>query len=81
MTIFLILVILLSNNKENVMPVATKRKTYNVVTLTKKEYEKLKKASEELDTLKAILLYEEERKEGKLKSFKNLHDLIHDLDH
>ncbi len=38
------------------MPTTTKKKASNIVTLTKKKYEALKKAAEELDTLKAILL-------------------------
>ena len=63
------------------MSATTKRKSGNTITLTKKKYEELKKAAEELDTLKAIILYEEEKKGGKLKSFKNVRDLIHDLDH
>ena len=62
------------------MPAGTKRKNSNTVTLTKKEYEELKKAAEELDTLKAILIYEEEKKGGKLKSFRKVRDLINDLD-
>jgi len=66
--------------EEIIMPAGTKRKNSNTVTLTKKEYEELKKAAEELDTLKAILIYEEEKKEGKLKSFKDVRDLIHDID-
>lgn len=57
-----------------------RKKNSNTVTLSRKEYEALKKASEELDTLKAILIYEEEKKKGKLKSFKNADDLIDDLD-
>ena len=63
------------------MPVAAKRNIHKAVTLTKKEYDNLKRAAEELDTIKAILLYEEEKRGGKLKSFKNLHDLAYDLDH
>ena len=62
------------------MPPVTNRKNRNTVTLSKKKYEELKKASEELDTLKAILFYEEEKKSGKLKSFKKIRDLMHDLD-
>lgn len=57
-----------------------RKKTSNTVTLSRKKYEALKRASEELDTLKAILIYEEEKKSGKLKSFKNADDLIDDLD-
>ena len=68
------------SKKEIIMPAITKRKSRNTVTLSKKEYEELKKASEELDTLKAILIYEEEKKAGKLKSFRKVRDLIHDLD-
>lgn len=63
------------------MPAIRKKKASNTVTLSRKEYENLKKAAEELDTLKAILIYEEEKSAGKLKSFKNVRDLIHDLDH
>ena len=63
------------------MPTISKKKASNTVTLSRKEYENLKKAAEELDTLKAILIYEEEKRAGKLKSFKNVRDLIHDLDH
>ncbi|MHB8481851.1 MAG: hypothetical protein ACYDBV_03820 [Nitrospiria bacterium] len=62
------------------MSTATKRKIRNTVTLTKKEYDKLKKSADELDTLKAILFYEEEKKGGKLKIVKSVGDLIHDLD-
>ena len=62
------------------MPANAKRKARNTVTLSKKEYEELKKASEELDTLKAILIYGEEKKSGKLKSAKNARGLMHDLD-
>lgn len=62
------------------MPTTTKKKRGNTVTLTKKKYEALKKAAEELDTLKAILLYEDEKRSGKLKSFKSVPDLIHDLE-
>lgn len=61
------------------MPTTTKKKMGNTVTLSRKEYKTLKKAAEELDTLKAILFYEEERKSGKLKSFKKLRDIIDDL--
>ena len=63
------------------MPAISKKKASNTVTLSRKEYENLKKAAEELDTLKAILIYEEEKRSEKLKSFKNVRDLIHDLDH
>jgi len=63
------------------MPPGTKRKSRDTVTLPKAEYETLKEAAEELDTLKAILNYEEEKRSGKLKSFKYLRDLMHDLDH
>ena len=63
------------------MSPSTKRKGRETVTLPKKEYETLKEAAEELDTLKAILNYEEERRSGKLKSFKHIRDLMHDLDH
>ena len=62
------------------MTVITKKKASGTVTLSRKEYENLKKAAEELDTRKAILIYEEEKRSGKLKSFKNVRDLIHDLD-
>jgi hypothetical protein len=62
------------------MAVITKKKSSGTVTLSRKEYENLKKAAEELDTLKAILIYEEEKRAGQLKSFKNVRDLIHDLD-
>ncbi|MBI3597608.1 MAG: hypothetical protein HY203_10690 [Nitrospirae bacterium] len=62
------------------MAVLTKKKGSGTVTLSRKEYENLKKAAEELDTLKAILTYEEEKRAGKLKSFKDVRDLIHDLD-
>ena len=62
------------------MAVITKKKASGTVTLSRKEYDNLKKAAEELDTLKAILIYEEEKRSGKLKSFKNVRDLIHDLD-
>ena len=63
------------------MPTISRKKESNTVALSRKEYENLKKAAEELDTLKAILIYEEEKRSGKLKSFKNVRDLIHDLDH
>lgn len=63
------------------MAVNTKKKASGTVTLSRREYENLKKAAEELDTLKAILIYEEEKRAGKLRSFKNVRDLIHDLDH
>jgi len=62
------------------MAVITKKKASGTVTLSRKKYENLKKAAEELDTLKAILIYEEEKRSGKLKTFKNVRDLIHDLD-
>ena len=62
------------------MAVITKKKASGTVTLSRREYDNLKKAAEELDTLKAILIYEEEKRSGKLKSFKNVRDLIHDLD-
>ena len=62
------------------MATAPKKKASNTVTLSRREYENLKKAAEELDTLKAILIYEEEKKTGKLKSAKSVRDLIHDLD-
>ena len=62
------------------MTVVTKKKASGTVTLSRKEYENLKKAAEELDTIKAILIYEEEKRSGKLKTFKNVRDLIHDLD-
>jgi len=58
-----------------------KKKASKTVTLSRKEYENLKKAAEELDTLRAILIYEEEKKTGKLRSAKSARDLIHDLDH
>lgn len=61
------------------MSTVPRKNAGNTVTLSRKKYEELKKASEELDTLKAILIYEEERKAGKLKSFKNARDLMHDL--
>lgn len=66
--------------KEETMSAIRKKKASSTVTLSRKEYENLKKAAEELDTLKAILIYEEERRTGKLRSFKNVRDLIHDLD-
>lgn len=62
------------------MTTTAKRKSRKTVTLSKEEYEDLKKASEELDTLKAILTYEEEKRGKKLKAFKNVQDLIRDLD-
>jgi hypothetical protein len=62
------------------MSVITKRKPSRTVTLSRKEYENLRKAAEELDTLRAILIYDEEKRAGKLKSFKNVRDLLHDLD-
>jgi hypothetical protein len=61
------------------MSTVTKKKPGKTVTLTRKEYDTLKKAAEELDTLKAILFYEEEKKSGKLKSFKKVRDIIDDL--
>jgi hypothetical protein len=71
--------ILLIDKKESIIStIITKRKISKTVTLKRKEYEDLKKAAEEMDTLKAILLYEEEKKGG-IKSFKNVRDLIHDL--
>jgi hypothetical protein len=51
------------------MPAIRKKKASSTVTLSRKEYENLKKAAEELDTLKAILIYEEEKRTGKLRSF------------
>lgn len=62
------------------MATVAKKKGPDTVTVPKKEYDSLKKAAEELDTLKAILLYEEEKKGGKLRSLKNVRDLIDDLD-
>jgi hypothetical protein len=64
----------------SVMPTAARKKGHGTVIVPKKEYDSLKKAAEELDTLKAILLYEEEKNGGKLRSFKNVRDLIDDLD-
>ena len=52
-----------------------------MVSLPQKEYHLLKQAAEELDTLRAILYYEEEKKSKKLKSAKSLSALFHDLDH
>jgi hypothetical protein len=68
------------SKKGKIMAVITKKKASGTVTLSRKKYENLKKAAEELDTLKAILIYEEEKRSGKLKTFKNVRDLIHDLD-
>lgn len=62
------------------MSVITKRKPSRTVRLSRKEYEDLRKAAEELDTLKAILIYEEEKRAGKLRSFKNVRNLLDDLD-
>lgn len=62
------------------MAVIAKKKPSETVTLSRKEYESLRKAAEELDTLKAILIYEEEKRSGKLKAFNNVRDLLHDLD-
>ena len=62
------------------MPVATKSRNPQMVSLPQKEYHQLKQAAEELDTLRAFLYYEEEKKSGKLKSAKSLSNLFHDLD-
>ena len=63
------------------MRTVAKRISRTAVTLTRREYDCLKRAAEELDTLKAILLYNEEKSGKRLKSFKNVRDLLHDLDH
>lgn len=63
------------------MLTTSKKISRNKITLSKKEYESLKRAAEELDTLKAILLYEEEKRGKTLKSFKNINDLMYALDH
>jgi len=72
---------IVENRKETPLSTIIKRRSRDTVILPKKEYEGLKKAAEEIDTLRAILIFEEERRGGKLKSFRNARDLIRDLDH
>lgn len=52
------------------MPTITKRRASNSVILSRKEYEELRKAAGELDTLKAILIHEEEREPKSSNRFK-----------